>query len=67
MRNRMIIWILLGGGALVLFLVTVAALIVTIGFERRWKRLRVRRSDSGCQHRRGVDRFSFSHGSADAV
>ena len=31
MRNRMIIWILLGGGALVLFLVTVAALIVTIG------------------------------------
>ena len=31
MRNRMFIWLLLGGGAFVLFLVTVAALVVTIG------------------------------------
>ncbi len=31
MRNRMFIWLLLGGGAFVLFLVTVAALVVTVG------------------------------------
>ena len=31
MRNRMLIWLLLGGGAFVLFLVTVAALVVTVG------------------------------------
>ncbi len=31
MRNRMFIWLLLAGGAFVLFLVTVAALVVTIG------------------------------------
>ena len=31
MRNRTLIWLLLGGGAFVLFLVTVAALIVTMG------------------------------------
>ena len=31
MRNRMFIWLLLAGGAFVLFLVTVAALVVTVG------------------------------------
>jgi protease-4 len=31
MRNRTLIWLLLGGGAFALFLVTVAALIVTVG------------------------------------
>ena len=31
MRNRTLIWLLLGGGAFVLFLVTIAALVVTVG------------------------------------
>ncbi len=31
MRNRTLIWLLLGGGAFVLFLVTAAALVVTVG------------------------------------